>query len=313
MFRDPYESAESAFATLVERYGPIVHRVCLNVLGNSHETQDAAQAVFLVLARKARSIRKPESLGPWLHGVAFRVASRAKCDASRRRVAERRKAEMMHELDIAAAGPEPIDYSDIHDEINRLPEKYRFPIILCYMQGQTQTQAARTLGWPLGTVQIRLHRGRERLRSRLTRRGAGLVALANTDLKNSLAFAPCLLEREWTETTARAAVRFAAGKDTAGLVAPPVAGLAETVLMAMLGESVKPVALIAISVFLVLGGIGLARLRPDKPRLEISHVAPQPAPAPFMKPEKTTRAVGLTPPVPIIDENDTTVESLRRR
>jgi RNA polymerase sigma factor (sigma-70 family) len=122
-------AAEAAFATLVERYAPIVHRVCSSVLGNSHDAQDAAQAVFLVLARKARSIQKPGSLGPWLHGVAVRVARRARADASRRRVIERKKAEMMHELASAERAPESIDYSELHEEINRLPEKYRVPVI----------------------------------------------------------------------------------------------------------------------------------------------------------------------------------------
>ena len=290
------ESAETAFATLVERYAPIVHRVCLNVLGNSHETQDAAQAVFLVLARKARSIRKPESLGPWLHGVAFRVARAAKCAAGRRRVAERKKAEMMHELASAEFGPQPVDYFDLHEEINRLPEKYRFPIVLCYMQGKTQRQAARMLGWPLGTVQIRLHRGRERLRSRLTRRGAGLIALTSTDLTASLSLTPGTLGREWTETTARAAVRFAAGKGIDGLVAPPVSVLAETVLVAMLVDSLKLGALVAIGLFLVLGGICLTGLRADKTRLEASLREPKPAPTRFMKWEPTTRAPSITPP-----------------
>jgi DNA-directed RNA polymerase specialized sigma24 family protein len=121
------ESAETAFATLVERYAPIVHRVCFNVLGNSHETQDAAQAVFLVLARKARSIRKPESLGPWLHGVAFRVARRAKSEAAQRRAAERKKAEFTQECDNAEWGPDVMDYAELHEEINRLPDKYQRP------------------------------------------------------------------------------------------------------------------------------------------------------------------------------------------
>jgi RNA polymerase sigma factor (sigma-70 family) len=304
------ESAEAAFATLVERYGPIVHRVCLNVLGNSHETQDAAQAVFLVLARKARSIRKPESLGPWLHGVAFRVAKRAKSAASRRQVAERRKAEMMHELESVESGQEPIDHAELHEEINRLPEKYRSPIILCYMQGLTQTQAARTLGWPLGTVQIRLHRGRDRLRSRLTRRGAGLIALTSSDLTASLSLTPGMFEREWTEITARAAVRFAAGKGTAGLVAPPVTGLAEMVLGAMLGDSLRLVALIAISLFLALGGICLTALRADNPRLDISHLEPKLAQANFMKPEPTKRAASLSPLVRIVDKKVPTAESV---
>ena len=173
------ETAEAAFTVLVERYSPIVHRVCIDVLGCPHEAQDAAQAVFLVLARKARSIRIPGSLGPWLHGVAIRVARRAKSEAARRRAAERRKAEITQERDTAEPRPEVMDHDALHEEINRLPEKYRQPIVLFYLQGQTQPETARTLGWPLGTVQIRLHRGRERLRSRLARRRAGMIALTS--------------------------------------------------------------------------------------------------------------------------------------
>ena len=150
----------------------------------------------------------------------------ARSEAARRRAAERRKAEINRQQDHAECGPEPMDYDELHEEIDRLPEKYRLPIILCYMQGRTQPQAAQMLGWPLGTVQIRLHRGRERLRSRLSRAGTGLIALTGSDLTKSLSVPTAVLDREWTETTARAAVRFAAGKATAGLVAPPVAGLA---------------------------------------------------------------------------------------
>ena len=148
-----------------------------------------------------------------------------------------------------------MDYTELHEEIDRLPEKYRRPIILCYMQGQTQAQAARTLNWPLGTVQIRLHRGRERLRSRLTRRGAGLFAVTNSELATSLSVPAGVLRRDWTETTAHAAVRFAAGQGTAGLVAPPVTGLAESVLAAMLADSLKVFSLFAIAFFLAAAGL----------------------------------------------------------
>ena len=266
----PDESAESAFAILVERHGPIVHRVCLDVLGNPHEAQDAAQAVFLVLARKARSIRKPESLGPWLHGVALRVARRAKSDAARRRAAERRKAEINSTQDHAECGPEPMEFDDLHEEIHRLPEKYRLPIILCYMQGRSQPQAAQMLGWPLGTVQIRLHRGRERLRSRLSRAATGLIPLTAADLTKSLSVTTGLLDRGWTETTARAAVRFAAGNATAGLVAPPVAGLASSVLAAMVVDPLKILALIAIAALLIASGLSLTRPKAAEPPRPIS-------------------------------------------
>jgi RNA polymerase sigma factor (sigma-70 family) len=247
------ETAERAFAAVVERYGPLVAGVCRDVLGGSHDVQDAAQAVFLVLARKARSIRKPESLGPWLHGVALRVARRARADASRRRSAERKRAELMHEVHAAPSGPEIMDHAALHDEINRLPEKYRKPIILCYLHEQTQAQAALALGWPLGTVQVRLHRGRERLRSRLARQGGALTA---APLGNFLKARPALshmCDQEWVRATARAAGRFADGQAAAGLVAPSVARLAESTLTAMLGDAFKGAALIAGAVLVGAG------------------------------------------------------------
>jgi RNA polymerase sigma factor (sigma-70 family) len=280
-------SAQAAFAILVERHGPIVHRVCLDVLGNPHEAQDAAQAVFLVLARKARSIRKPESLGPWLHGVALRVARRAKRDAARRRAAERRKAEINSTQDHAECGPEPMEFDDLHEEIHRLPEKYRLPIILCYMQGRSQPQAAQMLGWPLGTVQIRLHRGRERLRSRLSLAATGLIPLTAADLTKSLSVTTGLLDRGWTETTARAAVRFAAGNATAGLVAPPVAGLASSALAAMVVDPLKIPAIIAIAALLIASGLSLTRPKAEEPprpgstlEAKIATVVPQIQPQP---------------------------------
>jgi RNA polymerase sigma factor (sigma-70 family) len=290
------ETAEAAFAALVERYGPIVHRVCLDVLGCPHEAQDAAQAVFLVLARKARSIRKPASLGPWLHGVALRVARRARSEAAQRRAAERKKAAITHERDNAEWGGEVMYYDELHEEINRLPDKYRQPIVLVYLQGQTQPQAARTLGWPLGTVQIRLHRGRARLRSRLARHGAGLIGLTGANLTSSHAATPGMLEREWTATTARAAVRFAAGKGTAGLVAPPVTGLAESVLAAMVGQSLKVVALTLISLVLVFAGLGLTGWPRKQSRPEIPQIETMPEPV-WIEPV-------LESPARIVDEND---------
>ena len=304
------ETAETAFAALVERYSPIVHRVCLDVLGCSHEAQDTAQAVFLVLARKARSIRKPESLGPWLHGVAFRVARRAKSEAAQRRAAERKKAEFTQECDNAEWGPDVMDYAELHEEINRLPDKYRQPIVLCYLQGQTQSQAARMLAWPLGTVQIRLHRGREQLRSRLTRRGAGLIALTGSNLMTSPPATPGMLEREWTETTARAAVRFAAGKGTDGLVAPPVTGLAESVLVAMLGDSLKVVALTVISLLLVSAGLVLTGFSMGEARREDSYHRPKPVPAVVRKPAPAQITPFPKAPVRIVNTSDRSTDSI---
>ncbi len=255
------ESAEAAFTTLIERHGPLVHRVCLDILRGRDEAQDAAQAVFLVLARKAGSIRKPESLGPWLHGVALRVARHARSEMARRRVAERRNAEMSRQRQATESGLETMDYTELHEEIDRLPEKYRRPIILCYMKGYTHSQAAELLGWPMGTVQVRLHRGRERLRSGLTRRGFGLIGLTLAGLETSLSATPDVPGREWTETTARAAIRFASGQGTSGLVAPVVIGWAEWALTAVFRTMLKIVALTTIA--LVLGWVGFSAIGPS--------------------------------------------------
>ena len=133
------ELSEAAFSVLVERHGPALRRLCLDLLGDPHEAQDTAQAAFLVLARKARSIRKPGSLGPWLHGVAVRLARRARAEAARRREVEKRKAEIMARRYPLKAGPRSQSlYLELHEEIERLPEKYRSPIVLCYLQSHTQ-------------------------------------------------------------------------------------------------------------------------------------------------------------------------------
>jgi RNA polymerase sigma factor (sigma-70 family) len=163
------ETAELAFATLVERHGPMVLGVCRSVLRDAEEAHDAFQATFLVLVRRAGSLWVRDSLGPWLYQTAYRVASCARSGAARRRRHERRAAEL--------SGPgvceeTPDDLGDLlHDEVNRLPWGCRAAVVLCYFDGLSPEQAARQLGCPVGTVQSRLARGRAKLRSRLTRRG----------------------------------------------------------------------------------------------------------------------------------------------
>ena len=300
------ESAEAAFTALVDRHSPIVHRVCIDVIGNLHDAQDAAQAVFLILARKARSIRKPESLGPWLHGVALRVARRVKSQMARRKAAERCKAHIStRQQDLAEHGHDSMRHDDLHNEIDRLPEKYRLPIILCYMQGRTQPQAAQMLGWPLGTVQTRLHRGRERLRMRLSRTATGLFALSAMDLTKSLSTTARSLDRHWAEQTARAAVRFAAGKTTAGLVAPPVAGLASSVLTAMVGDSLKTLALFPIALLLVAAGLswnGPAASETSRRNSRLESQAKEPSPQ--SQERLTPRAVARQAPSETQNQND---------
>jgi RNA polymerase sigma factor (sigma-70 family) len=166
---------EAAFVALVERHGPMVLRVCQSLLQDSSDAQDACQATFLVLTRQAVSVRKPEAVASWLHGVARRVAGRMKSDAVRRRRAERHAAERVSEL--VRDGPPQVLWEELHEEIGRLPLKYRSPIVLCGLEGLTHAEAAQQLSWPVGTVKIRLARGRRLLGSRLKRQGWTFAAL----------------------------------------------------------------------------------------------------------------------------------------
>ena len=166
---------EEAFAALVARHGPMVRRLCGRILANTQDAEDAFQATFLVLARKATVVR-PTTLASWLHGVAYRVACKARGSAARHRLQ-----------------PLPLDVPDPHadplaevsarevltlfdEELRRLPEVYRLPIILCCLQGRSQEEAARQLGWTPGSLQGRLERGRKRLHARLARRGVSFAA-----------------------------------------------------------------------------------------------------------------------------------------
>ncbi len=198
------EAAEVAFAALVERHGPMVLRVCRGVLNNRHDSQDAFQATFLVLVKKARGLWVRDSLGPWLHQVALRTASCARSAAARRERHERRAAELRKE------GFTVVDDdlgSVLHEEIDRLPDRFRAPVVLCDLEGISHEQAARHLGWPIGTVKSRHSRGRERLRHRLVRRGlapdVGLMAAALEAGDVNVMIPPALVD-----STARAALEF---------------------------------------------------------------------------------------------------------
>lgn len=164
---------DSAFAMLVERHGPSVFGVCRRILTNNHDAEDAFQATFLVLARRAASIRNTAAIGCWLHGVAFRVANKLK---SRRA----RQADAAELPDVAAPSHDDVSWREVRcvldDELNRLPERLRLPVFLCYFEGKTRDEAAESLGWKLTTLRGRLEDGRERLRVRLARRGIELSA-----------------------------------------------------------------------------------------------------------------------------------------
>jgi RNA polymerase sigma factor (sigma-70 family) len=217
------EAAELAFAALVERHGPMVLRVCRAILGDEHDAHDAFQATFLVLVRRAGGLWTRDSLGPWLHQVAYRVACCARSAGFRRRRHERRLAERAS--NVTPAGDQNVDDLSpvLHEELGRLPERDRAVMVLCWLEGLTQQQAARHLGWPLGTVQSRLARGRQRLAARLTRRGvapsAGVLAatLATAPAPARAAVPPALAEATIRAATAPGAVPAAVAELVKGV------------------------------------------------------------------------------------------------
>ena len=244
---------DGAFAALVDRHGPMVLGVCRRVLRDAHEAEDAFQATFLLLVQKAGSLRQPERLGPWLHGVAYRTALKAKGRLSRRR----RRETQLDELAAAGYADEGIwrDVRPMLDEaISALPSRYRAPIVLCYFEGLTNAQAARRLGCPRGTVATRLARARDRLRARLTRRGAALsVGLVATGL--SSAGAAAKVPAPLLEATARAAGAFRAGQVLpAGILSAQALLLTREVLRAMFMDKVR--IMVAVSAVLAMVGAG---------------------------------------------------------
>jgi RNA polymerase sigma factor (sigma-70 family) len=259
---------EPSFEVLVWRHGAMVLRVCQRVLHHCHDSEDAFQATFLTLARKAGSIGKGEAVGSWLYKVAYRIALRL-----RARNARRRSPVIKFDSDVPDHGttatsldelpaPEDVDRAVWDDlgpvldqEINRLPEKYRVPFVLCYLEGQTNDEAAAQLGCPRGTVLSRLARGRERLRSRLSRRG---IALSSAGLVTALSqcAASAAVPAALVTGTTGAALAFAAGNTTSGLFSASVASLTQGVLRAMFLTKVKIAAAALLTLTALTIGVG---------------------------------------------------------
>jgi RNA polymerase sigma factor (sigma-70 family) len=242
---------EAAFALLVERHGGLVWGACRRLLRHEQDAEDAFQAAFLVLARKAGTIPWRDDVGNWLYAVALRVARRAQTRGRRRRLLEQEAAAM--------PAREALDDSSraelaavLDEEVSRLPDKYRRPVVLCCLQGKTYTEAARLLGWPEGTVSGRLARARELLQRRLARRG---LAVSGAGLTFSLApvtgvAAPAALMNQ----TIKASLAFAAGP---GEAAGPAAALVEGVLRTMSLTRLKTAGLALLALALVGTGIGV--------------------------------------------------------
>src|SRR5262249_7769430 len=240
---------------LVRRHGSMVYHLCRRVLRHEQDAEDAFQATFLVLARKAHTLRAPEAVGNWLYGVAYRTALKARTAAARR---SRQEA--------AAPGPRvagPLAGLTVHDaqplvdrELARLPDKYRAPLVLCCLEGLTRDEAAQQLGWSPRLLKSRLEQARELLRNRLVRRGttltAGLFAAGLLGSTAQARLAPALVD-----TTVQGAVLVASGGTAGTLVSAQVRALSEGVVKAMWLTKLKVFAVVClVLVPAVLGGSG---------------------------------------------------------
>jgi RNA polymerase sigma factor (sigma-70 family) len=227
---------EAAFAALVRRHGPMVLGVCRRVAGNSPDAEDAFQATFLVLVRKAASLRSRELVGNWLYGVAYRTALKARAVAARRRARERQVEEMPHpEVAPDEAWSDLLPLLD--RELERLPDKYRVPLVLCELEGRGRKEVARRLRLPEGTLSSRLATARRLLAARLTRRGLTLSAAALAAALSQQA-APAAVPRALVTATVQVA-RAARRAATAGAVPAGVSALTEGVLKGMLMRKLK--------------------------------------------------------------------------
>jgi RNA polymerase sigma factor (sigma-70 family) len=269
--RFAHEQDQGAFTALVQRHGPLVWGVCRRVLGHEQDVEDAFQATFLVLARKAASIRRPEALGAWLYGVAYHIALKARAAAARRRQRERE----------AGAMPRPEGSDEqlrqelrqvLDEELHRLPSRYRRLLVLCDLQGRTHLEAARELGLAPGSVSRHLARGRDLLRERLVRRGITLsAALLATYLAGEAAAAP---PAALLAPTVEAAVSFLSG----GAAPSQAAALAKGALNTMFLTKVRFTALVLLA-GLAVAGAGYAAHRALSPAP--ARPGPEAEPAPL--------------------------------
>jgi RNA polymerase sigma factor (sigma-70 family) len=261
---------EAAFTALVRRHGPMVLAACRRLLPRAHDAEDAFQAAFFILARKAGSIRSGESVAGYLYGVACRVALRARGREARRRERERRAAAMVREEPV-----DPLTLQELRavldEELGRLPEKYRVPLVLCYLEGQTHEQAARELGCPRTSLSSRVVRARGLLRQRLARRGlvltAGLLAESLGE-----ASAPAAVPVPLLRAAVRAGALAASGRvGAAGLVSPRAVALARDAVRATGTARLQLLAGVLLGIGLACAGVVL---------LQQSQAAALPEPAP---------------------------------
>jgi RNA polymerase sigma factor (sigma-70 family) len=272
---------QTAFELLVWRHAAMVLGACRRLLHDRHEAEDAFQATFLVLVRKAASISKRDSVGCWLHRVACRIARRARI-----RAVQRPHHTLPAEGLPARDSPDEVQWRDLREvldeEVERLPEKYRRPFVLCYLEGNTNEQAAHQLGCPMGTLVSWLSRGRERLRNRLARRGvllSGTLLATLSSSRSADAVPPASLVKALVE----AAIPFAAG-NAAGLVSARTVAWTEGVLQAMFLTRLKISVAVVLLLALVASGSGLLTrtvvAEPRAPQAERERPRAEARPAP---------------------------------
>jgi RNA polymerase sigma factor (sigma-70 family) len=248
--------AEAAFEAILARHGATVLSVCRQVLGDGHAAEDAFQATFLVLARKATTIRRAASLTCWLHGVAYRVALDRRKREARRRARERQAATSEATTGTADAGVAELRVV-IDEELGRLPEKYRMPLVLHYLEGRSKEETARVLGWTEGTVSGRLARARDLLRIRLTRRGlaftSGALAAALAQDVASAGVSPA-----FAASTVRLASLYTAGEAGVAAESAQIVALTERVVRTMFLTKLKlATAVLLVAAITVVGMAGL--------------------------------------------------------
>ncbi len=269
-----------AFEALVARHGPMVLATCRAILRHEHDVEDAFQATFFVLARKAGAVRVGETLGGWLHRVAYRVAVQASIAAKRRRV---RESEVLAMAIATVASPEPGFEPDLgsilHEEINRLPEGQRLPVVLCDLEGLSYEEAAQRLGWTVPKFGCRLAKARQRLRARLIRRGVTASALV---VLTAARTATAVVPAAW--------VRAAVVAATTGTTSATVAVLTQTIIRGMLMTKLKiaSTAGLMAAALVSAGVVAIGAGRPDetKPPLRAPATAKVPTAAKDNPPPK---------------------------
>ncbi|SRR5579883_1535360 len=249
---------EAAFAALMRRHGRMVWGVCRHVLGHEQDAEDAFQATFLVLVRKASSIRKGTAIASWLHATAYHIATRTKRNAAIRRARES-KGETMPPAEPSSESAWREVLTILDEEVQRLSERQRAAFVLCSLEGKSLAEAARQLGWREGTLSGTLTRAREQLRRRLARRGVTLT----TVLAGLAVFGESAAPAALIEKTFRAALAFAAGQSILGGVSPPIASLVREATRSLVVTKLRVLAVVLTAAVAAGGVAGFVGQKPE--------------------------------------------------